>query len=116
MEGIIFLVWIVIIIAGTISASKNKNKANDISKIKRPKTVYNNTNFNSSNYNNSNYNNQTNYSIPKSQDIRCETKYGHSHRPEYSMKNGRYIVHDKPTTGYIVLNGVKYSRNELKNK
>ncbi len=43
--------------------------------------------------------------VPKSQDLTCETKYDHHHVPD---ENGRrYIVHEEPEDGWVVLNGVK---------
>ena len=42
--------------------------------------------------------------VPKSQDLTCDTKHAHKHEaPELP----RYIVHEEPEEGYVVLNGVK---------
>ncbi len=40
--------------------------------------------------------------VRKEQDMTCNTKYGHDH-PETK----RFIVHEDPDEGYVVLNGVK---------
>lgn len=47
--------------------------------------------------------------IPKQDDITCAGAYGHAHNntaleQEYGK---RYIVHNEPETGYVILNGVK---------
>ncbi len=50
--------------------------------------------------------------IPKEKDITCETAYGHNHG---STQDGRrFIVHEDPTDGYVILNGVKRSLEECK--
>ena len=51
------------------------------------------------------------HAIPKDRDITCETQYGHDH----SESGRRYIVHEEPETGYVVLNGVKRKISDLKN-
>lgn len=43
--------------------------------------------------------------VPKSQDLTCEAKYDHHHVPDENGK--RYIVHEEPEDGWVVLNGVK---------
>ena len=57
--------------------------------------------------------------IPKEKDITCEGRDGHSH-PEMSAKDKadfgpRYIVHDDPEIGYVILNGVKRKISDCKN-
>lgn len=47
--------------------------------------------------------------LTKRDDITCTTEYGHAHdttalEQEYGK---RYIVHNEPETGYVILNGVK---------
>lgn len=43
--------------------------------------------------------------VPADEDLTCDTKYGHRHVPD---QNGRrYIVHEEPEDGWVVLNGVK---------
>ena len=43
--------------------------------------------------------------IPLEQDLTCR-RYGHKHETEYD-KPPRYIVHEEPTKGYVILNGKK---------
>ena len=43
------------------------------------------------------------HAVPREDDFTCETKYGHQH--DYSEK--RYVVHEEPKQGYVILNGVK---------
>ena len=49
--------------------------------------------------------------IAPENDITCEGKEGHVHpqpsRQEAADYGRRYIVHDDPEVGYVVLNGVK---------
>ena len=45
-----------------------------------------------------------------SQDITCR-QFGHSH-PEWEEPTTRYIVHDDPEDGYIILNGKKMKITE----
>ncbi len=49
--------------------------------------------------------------IRREQDLTCETEYGHDHG---TSAEPRYIVHDDPTDGYVILNGVKRSLDECK--
>ena len=47
--------------------------------------------------------------IPKRDDITCAGTYGHTHdntalEQDYGK---RYIVHNEPETGYVILNGLK---------
>ncbi|WP_287387353.1 hypothetical protein [Lachnospira sp.] len=129
MSEIFTLVWLVFVVvcSAIIGQSKKKNKNNSQNarvsqQARRQQTKVNKTNFtqwNSASMNNSASQNFNNFSsngqkIDKSFDYTCETRYDHTHRPEYSMPN-RYVVHEKPTTGYIVLNGKRYSKKELKN-
>lgn len=51
--------------------------------------------------------------IPKSQDITCR-KYGHDHRTKFDQIP-RYIVHEEPEDGYVILNGIKRSLKDCKN-
>lgn len=41
----------------------------------------------------------------RNKDIRCEQLYGHDHDDESQTQ--RYIVHEEPEQGYVILNGVK---------
>ncbi len=56
--------------------------------------------------------------IPPEKDITCEGKEGHFH-PKLSAADQkdygpRYIVHDDPEIGYVVLNGVKRKISDCK--
>lgn len=55
--------------------------------------------------------------IPKEKDISCENQYGHVHRKMdmTNVDNARYIVHEDPETGYVILNGVKRRIEDCKN-
>ncbi|MBR3346395.1 MAG: hypothetical protein IKG37_04890 [Solobacterium sp.] len=56
--------------------------------------------------------------IPKQNDITCEGKEGHVHEPLSSSQQKdygpRYIVHDDPAEGYVVLNGVMRKISECR--
>lgn len=56
--------------------------------------------------------------IPPKNDITCEGKDGHVHAPlspsEQKDYGPRYIVHDDPEEGYVVLNGVMRKISECK--
>ncbi len=64
--------------------------------------------------------------IRRENDITCETQYGHYHpgpeefRPDEDMPavpgepTPRYIVHDDPEEGYVVLNGIKRKLEDCK--
>ena len=44
------------------------------------------------------------HSVPDDQDLTCSARYGHSHgAPDVP----RYIVHEDPPEGWVVLNGVR---------
>ncbi len=46
--------------------------------------------------------------VLKKEDLTCETNDGHNHAKYSEEEYGkRYIVHNEPETGYVVLNGVK---------
>lgn len=49
--------------------------------------------------------------VPRQQDLTCETQYGHQHGNE---PNKRYIVHEDPPEGYVILNGVKRKISDCK--
>ncbi len=55
------------------------------------------------------------HEVPRAQDLTCETKYGHVHNrlPEYE-RTPRYIVHEDPEEGYVVLNGIKRKISDCK--
>lgn len=50
--------------------------------------------------------------VPESQDLTCETEYGHHHAP--TPPGSRYIVHEDPPQGYVVLNGIKRKISDCK--
>ena len=43
--------------------------------------------------------------VPKKDDFTCEGKEGHYHEPQSEEFGQRYIVHEEPENGYVVLNG-----------
>lgn len=49
--------------------------------------------------------------IPRENDITCETAYGHDHG---QSEGRRYIVHEDPPEGFVILNGIKRSLEECK--
>lgn len=44
--------------------------------------------------------------IPQENDVTCEGQYGHDHSSG-ALPEKRYIVHEEPEEGYVILNGVK---------
>ena len=60
------------------------------------------------------------HKVPASQDLTCEQEYGHVHdrkaMQEAEKEYGRrYVVHEEPTEGWVVLNGVKRKIEDCKN-
>ena len=51
--------------------------------------------------------------IPKKMDLTCEGEYGHEHSKAESQP--RYIVHEEPEDGYVVLNGIKRRIEDCRN-
>ncbi len=51
--------------------------------------------------------------IPRAQDLTCEKQYGHKHTT-IDGTAPRYIVHEEPEQGYVILNGVKRRIKDLK--
>ncbi len=51
------------------------------------------------------------HSVRSDQDLTCETKYGHDHSVPGER---RYIVHEDPEEGYVVLNGIKRKIKDCK--
>ena len=91
MASMFFIIWIVIILtffAVIVGSTKIKSPS-----IKR-RTV-----------------SSDGHVVRRSQDITCETVYGHTHGQEDGR---RYIVHEDPSEGYVVLNGIKRSLEECK--
>ena len=53
--------------------------------------------------------------VPRNEDLTCETNDGHNHVRYSEEEYGkRYIVHNEPETGYVVLNGVKRRLEDCK--
>ncbi len=52
------------------------------------------------------------HTVPPSEDLTCE-RYGHDHS-ESTEFGRRYIVHEEPEDGYVILNGVKRKISECK--
>ncbi len=85
MASMFFFVWIIIILtfaAVILGSTKTKNP---VSRLKR--TIA-----------------DDGHVIPFENDITCETAYGHNHA---ATGERRYIVHEDPPEGYVVLNGIK---------
>lgn len=50
------------------------------------------------------------HAVAHNEDLTCETRQGHVHPETLQLEKEyghRYIVHDEPEEGYVVLNGVK---------
>lgn len=52
--------------------------------------------------------------VPKNQDLTCETEFEHKH-PQTNEFGRRYIVHEEPEEGYVILNGIKRKLTDCKN-
>lgn len=56
--------------------------------------------------------------VPENQDVTC-SRYGHRHSREEASNTAeygsRYIVHNDPEEGYVVLNGIKHRITDCKN-
>ena len=81
----IYVIWFLVIIIGIIKASKNKKK-----------TI-----------------SSDGHVVPKKQDLTCETEFEHKH-PQTNEFGRRYIVHEEPEEGYVVLNGIKRKISDCK--
>lgn len=53
------------------------------------------------------------HKVPFSEDLTCTAKDGH-HHTESSEFGSRYIVHNEPEQGYVVLNGLKRKISDCK--
>ena len=49
--------------------------------------------------------------VSPQQDLTCDTQYGHRHG---TSETKRYIVHEDPPQGYVVLNGVERKISDCK--
>ena len=86
MSGLIFLVvWIAFFAIAAVSAAQSKKRNHTIS--------------------------DDGHVVPASQDMTCETQYGHRHEPSPER---RYVVHEDPEQGYVILNGVKRKLKDCK--
>ncbi len=54
------------------------------------------------------------HTIPKKDDITCEGRDGHHHVQSKEF-GSRYIVHNEPNTGYVILNGEMRKIEDCKN-
>lgn len=45
--------------------------------------------------------------VQANQDLTCETTQGHNHPRMEEEFGRRYIVHEDPEEGYVILNGIK---------
>lgn len=54
------------------------------------------------------------HKVPLNEDLTCTVKDGHHHE-ESNEFGSRYIVHNEPEQGYVVLNGVKRRIIDCKN-
>ena len=53
--------------------------------------------------------------VPKAQDVTCEREFGHNHPNNSNPEFGRrYIVHEEPEEGYVILNGIKRKITDCK--
>ena len=53
--------------------------------------------------------------IKRGEDLTCETNDGHNHEDRSSEFGRRYIVHNEPNEGYVVLNGIMHKIEDCKN-
>lgn len=91
MASMFFLVWIIIILTFfAVIIGSTKVKAPSF----RRRTV-----------------SSDGHVVPRNQDLTCDTVYGHTHGSEDAR---RYIVHEDPPEGYVILNGIKRSLEECK--
>ena len=90
--SIFLVIWAVVFFSSVASALKNARS--------RKKTVRS----------------SDGHAVPKGEDLTCETNDGHHHTTGSESEFGkRYIVHNEPETGYVVLNGVKRKLTDCKN-
>ena len=54
------------------------------------------------------------HNVPIEQDLTCETKHGHIHQTEGIEPAKRYIVHEDPEEGYVILNGIRRKITDCK--
>ena len=103
MNYVVFIIvsaWIVVAIAiGTASTLLDKNKKSGSIHTKRfyKRPV-----------------SSDGHAIPRKDDITCANIEDHYHRPSGYDKLPRYIVHEEPETGYVILNGKKRRLTDCK--
>ena len=123
MDTIILLIWVIFLVIFSISMNSAKKKKMHNKKLTSFENVSGTFNGNymkagksstgfKQNSKNRKVMSSDGHKVSNEFDRTCETQFGHNHRTEYSM-DSRYVVHEEPTQGYIVLNGKKYSKNEL---
>ena len=54
------------------------------------------------------------HEVPEAQDLTCD-RYGHVHEPQTNEFGRRYVVHEDPEEGYVILNGVKRKLTDCRN-
>lgn len=84
MDALFFIVWIVVLLAVVVST---------LQQIRRKQNTIS----------------DDGHRIAKDKDITCNTKFHHNHPQER-----RYIVHEEPTDGYVILNGRKRKIEDCK--
>ncbi len=52
------------------------------------------------------------HKVPPAQDLTCEGQFRHRH--DFDEVTPRYIVHEKPEQGYVILDGVKRRIKDIK--
>lgn len=91
---IIFITWIVIIVLTAVVTSIAGKKRNAGRRSVRVSS--------------------DGHKIPRNMDITCEGEYGHNHSIPADLAEKRYIVHEEPEEGYVILNGVKRNIRDCK--
>lgn len=87
---VIVIIWILIAIASAVNAAKNSGARKNRSARRMVS--------------------DDGHAVPRQEDLTCDANDGHHHPEESAMAKEfgpRYIVHDEPEEGYVILNGVK---------
>lgn len=96
---IIFVIWVVFIAVVSILANTSRKTGSIHSRrfYRRPVS-------------------SDGHRIPRSEDITCAGMEKHHHRSNPAVDRiPRYIVHEEPETGYVILNGVKRRLTDCRN-
>ncbi len=93
---IIWLAFIIVVSCATTLSSKAKSPRSSLSKQRGKRRSFS----------------SDGHVIPREQDITCETLENHHHE---LGSEPRYIVHEDPPEGYVILNGVKRKISDCKN-